>query len=112
MLKQTTEAFRVCLDGDWSMSGVADRFPFLAKQLTTLSESLSIEELQSFESCGLPEIDLSGINALDACGCQLLALFISNLRQCGKAPRITNIPDTFRSKIHLLGFDREFNLSY
>ena len=112
MLKKTAKAKRVCLDGDWSMSGVAERFSFLAKQLNTLAEPQPSEELQSCEASGLPEIDLSGINALDACGCQPLALFISNLRRCGKTPRITNIPDTFRSKIHLLGFDREFNLSY
>ncbi|MFA7059533.1 MAG: STAS domain-containing protein [Pedobacter sp.] len=111
MLKNTTEKFRVCLDGDWSMTGVAERFPFLEKHLSVLTESQSIEEFQSSESYGFLEIDLAGINALDVCGCQLLAIFIRNLRQCGVTPRITNIPDTFRSKIHFLGFDREFNLS-
>ena len=108
MLKKTTETFRVCLDGDWSMSGVAEQFPLLVKHLSVLTDSQSIEEFQS----GLPEIDLAGINALDVCGCQLLAIFIRNLRQCGVTPRITNIPDTFRSKIHFMGFDREFNLSH
>lgn len=111
MLKETTKALRVCLDGDWSMSGVAERFPLLAKHLSLLLDSQSNEELQNSQPSGLPEIDLAGINALDACGCQLLALFIRNLRQCGVTPRVTNIPDTFRSKIHFLGFDREFNLS-
>ena len=108
MLKKTTETFRVCLDGDWSMSGVAERFPLLVKHLSVLTDSQSIEEFKS----ALPEIDLAGINALDVCGCQLLAIFIRNLRQCGVTPRITNIPDTFRSKIHFMGFDREFNLSF
>ena len=108
MLKKTTETFRVCLDGDWSMSGVAEQFPLLVKHLSVLTDSQSIEVFQS----GFPEIDLAGINALDVCGCQLLAIFIRNLRQCGVTPRITNIPDTFRSKIHFMGFDREFNLSH
>lgn len=112
MLNKTTEAFRVCLDGDWTMSGVADRFPLLTKHLSFFLNSQSGEELQSSESYGFPEIDLAGINALDACGCQLLALFIRNLCRCGATPRVTNIPDTFRSKIHFLGFDREFNLSH
>lgn len=112
MLKKTTEAFRVCLDGDWSMSGVAERFPLLAKHLSLLLDSRESEELQNSESNSLPEIDLNGINALDACGCQLLALFIRSLRQCGLTPCVINIPETFRSKIHFLGFDREFNLSH
>ena len=112
MLMKTTEVSRLCLDGDWSMSGVSERFPLLAKHLSLLSDSLPGQEFQGDESNSLPEIDLAGLNALDACGCQLLALFIRNLRRYGLAPRVTNIPDTFRAKIHFLGFDREFNLSH
>lgn len=108
MLKETTEGFRVCLDGDWSMSGVAERFPLLAKHLSLLSDAFSAKN----ESTCLPEIDLAGLNELDACGCQLLALFIRSLRQFGITPRVTNIPDSFRTKIRFLGFDREFNLSH
>ena len=112
MLKETTEAIRICLDGDWSMSGVAERFPALAKHLSAWPDSQSNEELQGSTSCGLPEIDLAGIDALDACGCQLLALFIRNLQQRGVTSRLTNIPEVFKSKIHFLGFDREFGLSH
>lgn len=112
MFKETTEAFKIRLDGDWSMSGVAERFPLLAKQISLLSNSQTLEGLQPCASHALPEIDLAGIDALDACGCQLLALFIGNLRQIGKAPLVTNIPDAFRSKIHFLGFGHEFNLSH
>lgn len=109
---KTTETFRLCLDGDWSMSGVAERFPLLARHLSLLSASPPDQEIQGKESNKLPEIDLAGLNALDACGCQLLALFIRSLRRYGFTPCVTNIPDTFRAKINFLGFDREFNLSH
>lgn len=111
MLKKTAEAFKLYLEGDWSMSGVAECFPLLVKHLSALSDSQSCEGLKKCDSIGLAEIDLAGINALDACGCQLLSLFVRDLGQCGLTPIITNIPETFRKKIHLLGFDREFNLS-
>lgn len=112
MFNQTTEPIKICLDGDWSMGGVAERFPLLARHLSTVSDFQSGDEFQTSESHSLPELDLTGINALDACGCQLLALFVRNLRQRGVTPRLTNIPDAFRSKIHFLGFDREFSLSH
>lgn len=112
MIKETSETFRINLDGDWSMSGVAERFPLLAQHISVLSDSRMSERLQQCPSPSLPEIDLAGVEALDACGCQLLALFIRKLRQCGIPPLVINIPDTFRSKIHFLGFGHEFNLSH
>ena len=112
MLTTTTKAFRICLDGDWSMNGVAERFPLLAKQLSLLLGFSSGNNPQQQSLSAPPEIDLTEIQALDACGCQLLALFIRNLRQNGIVPLVTNIPDTFRAKISVLGFEREFNLSH
>ena len=111
MLRDTMEASRICLDGDWSMSGVAERFQTVAKQISLWSNSPISQASQQSAAHVTPEIDLAGIAELDASGCQLLAMFIRNLRENGITPMLTNIPDIFMAKIHFLGFGHECNLS-
>jgi len=111
MAKNTNDALRLCLAGDWTVSGVAEQFPLLTQHLAHLLDSHSANTVQTDAAQVLPEVDLAGITALDACGCQLLVQFTLTLQQCGVSPRISNVPDAFSAKIRLLGFDRELKLS-
>ncbi|MSN24614.1 MAG: STAS domain-containing protein [Geobacter sp.] len=110
MTTESGDIVKICLDGDWSMNGVRDKFPVLAKILDSFSGADNSDEQQKNSSEVSPEIDLSGVTDFDACGCQLLALFIRKLNQGGFTARLINLSDTFKSKIHSLGFDRELNL--
>ena len=110
----TTEACNISgirLDGDWSMGGVAERFPVMAKYFAALLNYEDSADRQICPSDAVSEIDVAGINEFDACGCQLLALLVRVLRQHGVSAQLINMTDEFRSKIHLLGFDSEMNLS-
>jgi ABC-type transporter Mla MlaB component len=105
---ESGNGLKMLLDGDWSMSGVADRFPALTGCFATLLDS-GVQ--QKCSAGAVPEIDLAGVSEFDACGCQLLALLIRTLKQNGISAQLINLSDAFRSKIHMLGFDRELNLS-
>ena len=111
MITDTGEMLRIKLDGDWSMSGVAAQFPLLADCLVHLTDADAAGGKGKGPSDILPEIDLAEVTDFDACGCQLMALFIHNLRQNGISAQLINIPESFRSKIHFLGFDNELNIS-
>lgn len=100
MISETQEVLKISLSGDWSMSGITEKFPQLVQYFERLAGS----------SGGVPEIDLADVTDFDACGCQLLAQFIRNLRHNGIEAQLTNISDAFRSRIQFLGFGRELNL--
>ena len=106
------EVSRFSLEGDWTICGVAEQFPRLSQQLSLLSGSLPPQKRRRSTTSTAPEIDLGGISALDACGCQLLAHFSHALHQSGISPHYINLPEAFRSTIHLLGFSREFIPSF
>jgi anti-anti-sigma regulatory factor len=53
------------------------------------------------------EIDFTEVQALDTCGCQLLATLLRNLREQGMVAPVFTISDSHRERIHLLGFDAE-----
>lgn len=110
MITETGSMLKIRLEGDWSMSGVAEKYPPLSTFFAQLLESAASGEQQKDPSDAGPKIDLAGVTDFDACGCQLLALFIRALRQNGIGAQLTNIPDTFESRIHSLGFDCELNL--
>ena len=93
---------RIVLNGDLSMVGVTEQFPLLAQYLAKLATVATNDLEQNLSH----EIDLIGLQALDACGCQLLAAFLRNLRQCG-AGVLLKLSDDYRVKIHSLGFDNE-----
>lgn len=111
MPTNTTEAIRLSLAGDWTVSGVAEQFQLLANHFGYLSILQSPDAQQTCPAHIVSEMDLAGITALDACGCQLLSQFSRSLKQCGLSPLIRNLPDEFSAKIRLLGFDRELNLT-
>lgn len=87
---------KICLEGDWSTGGAAVLYPHLLQGL---------ERLQGAEPVS-PEMDLTGITGLDACGCQLLASFVCALNRHGIQPLSATIPEAVRRTISVLGFDR------
>lgn len=103
MTMDRNDVSRIALNGDLSMIGVTGQFPLLAQHLAAPVENQSA----GHEKCLSYEIDLTGVQALDACGCQLLAAFLRNLRKRGAEVFALKLSDEFREKIHSLGFDDE-----
>lgn len=97
---------RIALNGDLSMVGVTDQFPLLAQYLAGPAEAVT----SCLDQRTIHEIDLTGVQALDACGCQLLVAFIRNLRQRGDALSSLKLTDDCREIIHTLGFDDELSV--
>jgi len=112
MNTEANEALKTCLDGELSMRTVAGKYPVLANFYTRLLEADASGEQQDISGRGAREIDLTGITDIDACGCQLLVLFLRSLEENHLATQLTNVPGTIRTKIHFLGFDSEFNFSH
>ncbi|NTV51176.1 MAG: hypothetical protein HGB32_16185 [Geobacteraceae bacterium] len=110
MLRETGEILQIHLDGDWSMSAVAEKLPLLTEGFARIVGSDAAAGQQQCPTDTVPEIDMAGVTEFDACGCQLLALFVCNLKQKGFSSQVVNIPDRLRSRIHFLGFDKELNL--
>ena len=89
------------LRGDFSIEGVGEQWAALLK---VLSES---EANHGRADLAPPTIDLTQVETLDACGCQLLALFLRRLKDRGMAaPRLT-LSQYCREQIHFLGFTDE-----
>jgi anti-anti-sigma regulatory factor len=57
------------------------------------------------------EIDMAGVTSVDACGCQLLAVFLENLIRHGIVPEPCRIPPGIMEQIRLLGFADAFDPS-
>lgn len=53
------------------------------------------------------EIDMTRVDDIDACGCQLLALFVEHLKRRGAEPLACGASGEVREKIRALGFDPE-----
>lgn len=82
------------LEGDWSTGGISHQYRVLCEYLLQLGNS----------TMAAPELDLSGITHLDACGCQLLATFVAGLRRLGFEPTGTVVPEPLLGMIRSLGF--------
>lgn len=61
---------------------------------------------QKFETV---ELDLRPVDRIDACGCQLLALFLEHLRRHGIMPAVCLGPEV-AAEISLLGFSETFSV--
>jgi|WetSurMetagenome_2_1015567.scaffolds.fasta_scaffold1874095_1 anti-anti-sigma regulatory factor len=103
MIAMQDEGDRLTLSGDFSITGVNDQLPSLVEHLAMMAELAP----GSFSAAHSYEIDLSEIQALDSCGCQLLAIFFGNLRRGGAARFSLKLGQEHREKIHLYGFDKE-----
>lgn len=89
---------RICLEGDWSTSGIADQYPRLLRELSKIGAPRP----------AAPELDLSAVSALDACGCQLLTALLASLRRSGLVPASASIPEELHRTIRLMGFGELF----
>ena len=94
---------RIILKGALSMVGVKEQYQLLEQYAVSQAEAVAAGHEQNAPL----EIDLTGVQELDACGCQLLSVFLNNLRQRGAADCSFKLNDDFRMKIHNLGFDDE-----
>lgn len=112
MPEKTADKIRIPLVGDWSMNGVTYQIPHLVEQLASLSDTISNQESQNYIAANPPEIVMTGIDELDASGCQLMATFLHNLKQRGAMPLLINVPDAIKEKILFLGFERELGAHF
>lgn len=94
---------RLILKGDFSIAGVNDQLPLLVEHLTRMA----VVAPESFNAAHPYEIDLSDIQALDSCGCQLLATVLRNLRSRGIGMFSLKLGNEHREKIRLFGFADE-----
>lgn len=91
------------IEGDFSIAGVNEQLPALARLLARV-DAIAAEDTNQ----GKPyEVDLSGVQALDTSGVQLLAVFFDALRQQKLEGYFLKISAEYREKIHLLGFANE-----
>lgn len=95
---------KIALSGDLSMVGVTEQFPLMAQYVAGAVEV----EAEGHTVHPPIEIDLTGLHALDACGCQLLVAFVRNIRKrAGGVVPCIKLTDSCRGTIHTLGFDDE-----
>lgn len=94
----TTACITLC--GDWSITGVSARL----SELTAHLDALVLNTPDAGDASMGPEICLAGVEAIDASGCQLLAVFFAHLRRNGLSPRLVNLPGHVHACADLLGF--------
>lgn len=92
----------IILGGDWTNIGIIERLSEVCDHLGALlsSRRSNAEPLDS-------RICLSGVETIDASGCQLLAIFFRHVRQHGLRPIVINLPEDFRLSMELFGFSSE-----
>jgi len=94
---------KIALNGDLSMIGVTEQFPLMAQYVAGAVEVVTAgDAVHPFI-----EIDLTGVHALDACGCQLLVAFVRNIRKRWGGVPCLKLSDDCRGTIHTLGFGDE-----
>ncbi|HJV64142.1 MAG TPA: STAS domain-containing protein [Geomonas sp.] len=87
---------RVALEGDWVLESAAGQLKYLAEQVVRLVER------QPRPACA--EIDLAMVTGIDACGCQLIAIFLEKLQRQQVTARPCHIPEEVRNTFSQLGF--------
>ena len=100
MTKKKSPLAPITLAGDYSIAGVSDQLPMLQQQL----KETAAERQKAGNKVPPCHIDLGGLQALDACGCQLLAIFLHKLRAEGLADFSFAMDEFQREQIHLFGF--------
>jgi len=90
----------IMLEGAWSIDQAACNQELLAGRLAQLLELVPEPDRV--------EMDLNEISDLDACGCQLLVVFLENLKRRGIVPVVCRPKQRIMDKINLLGFSDAF----
>ena len=91
------------LPGEWVTSEAVEHFRLLTGEFDLLLE-------RDPRPCRI-EIDVTGVTSLDACGCQLLAVFLGNLKRCGILPETFGVHPEIADQIRLLGFADRFDFT-
>lgn len=94
--KGSVNDVNVTLNGDCTMERAADLHAFLAGRFTALTGTPP-------PAAGV-RVDMAQVTAIDACGCQLLALFLEQLRRQSIAAAVEGADTEIRERIELLGF--------
>ena len=102
MSENSSAASSITLEGVWAMESAADLLKLLSDKLARL--------MAADPGARPTDIDMSGVVDLDACGCQLLAVFLEELRRRGLPPIPRGIRPEVAEKIALLGFSGAFDL--
>lgn len=97
MQRGITTVFGSSLQGAWDTARALEGAKFLAGELLLL--------LEADPRPVRVTLDLAGLTAIDACGCQLLAVFLGNLKRHGITPHPSRIPRGIAEQIRQLGFD-------
>ena len=84
------------LSGAWTAERASELQRFLAGQLSGLGELDPRPEQV--------DLNLAELCDIDACGCQLLLVFVENLRRRGIVPATRGTGEQVMEKIELLGF--------
>ena len=92
---------RLTLSGDFTIAGIGEQLPLLLERLEEILPANSIDPSQPASPL---EIDLGGVEELDASGCQLLAVLFGALEQRGLPPCFVRMSDIDMARIRLLGF--------
>ena len=92
------------LHGDWSICSVTARLSELCAHLEALRTGTGGAEQVPHR----PAICLENLEAIDASGCQLLAVFLRHARSQGISPVFVNAPAHFMASLATLGFAAEF----
>lgn len=98
MAGKSADACRVKLEGEWGMDQAGALKNLLADRLAGIRRAAGTSA----------EIDLTALTALDACCCQLMAVFLDNMRRRGIVPVFTGMPEQVEETIALLGFSEAF----
>jgi anti-anti-sigma regulatory factor len=96
MASASADACSVKLEGEWVMDQAADLKTLLTQTLAELGKSAP--------GADGAVIDMSAVTGLDACCCQLLAVFLEDMRRRGITPVPSGIPEELRDRIAQLGF--------
>lgn len=94
------------LAGDWSVAGIADQWAQVSNYLSRMKQQISPAASEATDQPLL--LDMSGIETLDACGCQLLAIFVRDMQEIGIATSLSAMPEPIRCIINTLGFTHYF----
>lgn len=100
---------RIKLIGDWSITGVTNQLKSLTEHLAKLPSASAAATDAKCAVKSPSEIDMGEIDAFDACGCQLLTVFLRHLRLLGYTPQLVNTPAELADHIITLGFAHEFD---
>ena len=103
MQRTTSDPTRVMLHGEWTMNEASERLKFLVDELNLRLEGKPRPDRAA--------IDLAGVTEVDACGCQLLALFLEHLKGHGIIPEPGGITPQVSEMIQLLGCAAAFAAS-